>query len=177
MLRALLMLTVLSASDVTPQIEAIWKGLRPGEITGRPTSWSWRMTPAVPAEWPPKSNAAPVIRYVYAAMADPTVLRDAERTSPPFASVEIAADGTAKVSALVKELGATEPQGFKPVTKDEAERLKADLIEPARAGQMSSMRAQWCTWLRYNGVVGQHLAAKHKSFFDALECSAVKSAK
>ena len=77
----------------------------------------------------------------------------------------------------MKQLGPTEPQGFSPITKDEADRLSKDLIEPARAGQMSNLRAPWCLWLKYNGVVGAQLAARHKSFFDALECSSVKSAK
>jgi hypothetical protein len=166
-----------SAPDVTAQVEAVWKPLQPRvAANARPVGWSWRLTPAIPAEWPPKSNAAPVIRYAYAAAFDPSI-SDGERTSAPFASVELAPDGAAKVTAISKELGKLEIQGVQPITKDEAERLKSDLVEPARAGQMSNLRVSWCLWLKYNGVVGAQLKAKHPSFFDALECSSVKSSK
>ncbi|MFT3707988.1 MAG: hypothetical protein QM817_10065 [Archangium sp.] len=169
--------TLGSAPDATAQVEAVWKPLKPVEKpTSRPSGWSWRLTPALPAEWPPKSNAATVIRYAFAAAQDP-LIRDGEPTTPPFASIEIAPDDSVKVTALTKSLGATQIQGFKPITKDEADRLSADLLEPARAGQMSNLRVSWCLWLKYNGVVGAQLKAKHAAFFDALDCSSVKSSK
>lgn len=177
MATSLLVIAMLAAApDVTAEVDAIWKPLQPAPVTGKPTSWSWRLTPAIPAEWTPKSNSAPVIRYAYAAMFDPS-LHDGERTTAPFAMIEIAPDGSTKVSGTMKTLGKLEVQGVKPITKDEADRMKGDLIEPARAGQMGSLRMPWCLWLRYNGVVGADLKTRHPEFFAALKCDEMKSSK
>lgn len=167
----LLLLAVLTAADVSSQLDALWKSLEPK--SERPMSWSVRLTPAVPSRWTPRSNDAPVVRYAYAAAIDPSLM-DGERTSAPFAKLEIEADGTTTVSKLSPVLGPLELQGVKPISRSEADLMAADLIEPARKGQMSSMRVQWCTWKKYHGVVAQHLAAKHPAFFDALACDTVK---
>ena len=166
----LLLLGVLMAADVSSQLDAMWKSLEPR--SERPVSWSVHLTPALPAEWTPKSNDAPVVRYAFASGFDPS-LSDGARTTPPFAKLEIAPDGTTRVTKLAP-LGAVEVQGMKPISASEAELISADLIEPARKGQMSSMRVQWCTWKKYNGVVAQHLAAKHPAFFGALACATIK---
>lgn len=135
-------------------------------------SWDLRLTPALPAQWPPTSNSAPVVRYAYGAAFDPSI--HGERNSAPFAMVEIAGDGATKVTQLTKALEQLEIQGVRPITKGEAELQSGDLIAPARAGQMSSLRVPWCTWKRNHGVVSKHLEQKHAAFFEALQCDSVK---
>lgn len=168
----LLVLGVLMAADVTAQLDAMWKSLEP-KGSERPLSWTVRLTPALPAEWTPKSNDAPVVRYAYAAAFDPS-LSDAERTSPPFAKLELGPDGTTRVTKLADSLGKVEVQGFSPISKSEAELQAGDLIEPARKGQMTFLRVPWCSWKKHHGVVAQHLAAKHPAFFEALACETIK---
>lgn len=168
----LLVLGVLMAADVSAQLDALWKSLEP-KAGERPLSWSVRLTPALPAEWTPKSNDAPVVRYAYAAGFDPSV-SDGERTTPPFAKLEIAPDGTTKVTKLLETVGKLEIQGVKPISRGEADLQSGDLLEPARKGQLSSLRVPWCTWKKYHGVVAQHLAARHPAFFDALACETIK---
>ena len=78
----LLLLGVLMAADVSSQLDAMWKSLEPK--SERPVSWSVHLTPALPAEWTPKRNEAPVVRYAFASGFDPS-LSDGARTTPPFA--------------------------------------------------------------------------------------------
>ena len=167
----LLVLGVLMAADLSAQLDALWRSLEPKG--GRKVTWAVRLTPALPAEWTPKSNDAPVVRYAYAAAFDPS-LSDGERTSPPFARLEIAPDGTTRVTKLTDTLGKLEIQGVKPITRSEADLQSGDLIEPARKGQLSSLRVPWCTWKKRHAVVARHLAAQHPAFFDALACETIK---
>ncbi len=166
------LLGALAAMDLTSLIDPLWKAVTP-KPTERPVSWRYELTPALPAQWPPTSNAAATVRYAYGAGLDPS-LRDAELHSAPFVRVELASDGTTKVSRLSTALEAIAPQGFHPISRGEAELQSIDLTEAASTGQMSSLRAPWCLWLRNHGVVGAHLTTKHPAFFGALKCETVK---
>lgn len=153
------------AADVSAQLDALWKSLEPKG--GRKVTWAVRLTPALPAEWTPRSNDAPVVRYAYASEFDPSI-SDGARTSPPFARLELAPDGTTRVTKLVETLGELELEGPNPDLPSD------DLIGPARKGQLSSLRVPWCAWKKRHAVVARHLAAMHRAFFDALACETIK---
>lgn len=171
MLRLVMLAGLLSAVDLNAQLDVLLKELSPKDA--RVLGWSWRLTPALPAEWPPKGSEGPVVQYAYAAGMDLSV-RDGERNSAPFARVEHAVDGAVKVVQLTKSLEQPQIQGVRPISRDEAALQSGDLLAPARAGQLSSLRVPWCTWKKYHGVVAQHLVAKHPAFFAALACESAK---
>ncbi|MFO0599470.1 MAG: hypothetical protein U0228_29460 [Myxococcaceae bacterium] len=165
----LVLMGVLAVVEPNAQLEAIWKTLKPDTAAAKvPISWSWRLTPAIPAEWPAKPPAT-VVRYAYAVAMDISI-SDGERNSAPFARLEIAPDGTTKVTALVKTLGPSEIQGVKPITREEAAKQSGDGVDVARAGSLEKLNELWCTWRRYHGVVGSKLEPMHQAFFAALAC-------
>jgi hypothetical protein len=134
---------------------------------------SLRTTPPFPAAWPPDGSS---VVYAYATRFDPS-LRDAERTSQPWGRVRIDAKGQVSLEHAEKALGRAEPQGFRPVSKDDpvlaaraaaqASVLTATSLEALDAAQV---RAFYCAWLRYNGVVAKSVRVRHEAFVKWLEC-------
>ena len=159
------------ASDVTAQLDPVWKSVLPKATPGPPVIWGYRLSPAVPAEWPMTTKEGAVVRYAFGAAQDVS-LRDGERVSAPFALVELAPDGSATVKQLTKSLEKIEVQGVRPITREAAEAQSGDLVEAARTGQSAALRKTWCAWKKNNGVAARHVVARHTAFFAALQCEA-----
>jgi hypothetical protein len=62
----------------------------------------------------------------------------------------------------------------RPISKSEVSLQAVDLVDAARTGQMSSLRAPFCAWRNNHGAVCQHLERLHPAFFGALQCDSVK---
>lgn len=170
-----LLLLALGAAPVNFEalIEPAWKQVKPAPTAtkqGPGPSWDYRVTPPFPSEWPmtPKST---LVRWVYASAMDPGI-RDGQRVAGPWARIDVALDGVAKLTTLSKTLEGNSIQGVKPLMAEQIEVLnKVDETSDAlRSGDLKAVKPSWCLWLRYNGVIAAKLKPKHQAFLTALAC-------
>lgn len=170
-MRLFLCLAVLLAKppDVPSAVEPLWKKVVPKAEAPVSLGWRYQLTPPIPAQWPPKAKSAPVIIYAWGTATDPS-MRDGERSSAPFASVELKPDGSVKATPLTRGLEKLETQGVHPITAAESRQMTADILDAARAGQMDALKATWCLWRHHHAVVSRHLEQRHSAFFAALHC-------
>lgn len=135
-----------------------------------------RLTPPIPAAWPPNGRT---FVYTYAARFDPS-LHDAERTTPPWGRLVITNDAGRAALAfdeLATQLGAAEPQGFRPVGKDDPiiaqqKSAQASVLNATSEAALDAVavRAYYCAWFRYNGVVAARVRPRHADFVRWLAC-------
>lgn len=135
-----------------------------------------RLTPPLPAAWPPNGRT---FVYAYAARFDPS-LHDAERTTPPWGRLVITNDAGRAALAFderATQLGAAEPQGFRPVGKDDPivaqqKPAQASVLNATSEAALDAVavRAYYCAWFRYNGVVAARVRPRHAEFVRWLAC-------
>lgn len=175
MSRLLVVSLFLSAVPMTDrpyakELQALFKTVKQPESKGPPPGvlWSMRVSPAFPMTWP---GPTALRRYAFAGGFDPN-LRDGERVAAPFAFVEFTAKGsTIKQTSTALSLLGT--QGIEPISKAQAAVVQSiDEADAALlAGKLESVRAGYCAWISYNGVLAAHLRPSHDAFFKALDCS------
>lgn len=144
-------------------------------------SWSWRLSPPFPSEWPPRKES----RFIYYAFAEGFDLNimDGVRIGALWAKLEVPVSGdtppvlTSLLDA-VKELGV---QGVRPLSAEEmAKSGGSEPIESALGDLMAHpdqacdtrerISAYYCFWSRNNGVISEAIRPRHEKFFDWLKC-------
>jgi hypothetical protein len=173
-----LLLLALGAAPMNLEalIDPAWKQVKPKppgiSMKGPGPSWRYRVAPPMPSDWPmtPKST---IVRWVFAAAID-YGLSDGERVAAPWARIDVAPDGTAKLTVVSKALEGNDIQGVKPIMKTEADLVRKvfETSDALRAGDLAAVKEPWCKWLQYNGVIAAKLKPKHEAFFTALACDA-----
>jgi hypothetical protein len=155
------------------QLEAAWKKVAKPKAQREPgPMWSLSVGPPLPSEWPmtPKGT---LVRWVFAAAMD-IGLHDGERVGSAWARVDLAADGTETVTVVATALEDLGVQGVRPITKEQAAELRAAFTseDALRAGELTKVKAPFCRWAGFNGVIAARLKAHHAAFFKALACDA-----
>jgi hypothetical protein len=150
----------------------------PGERPG--VSWSWRLSPPFPSEWPPREESR-IVYYAFAEGFDLSVM-DGVRVGAPWLRLEVPVSGHAPpvlipMRGSVEELGI---QGVRPLSAAEvAESGGSESIGTllgslmARPGEPGDARVRLSAcygfWTRNNGVIAQAIAPLYRDFFDWLK--------
>lgn len=150
-------------------LKPAWKAMPTSAKPG--LFWDYRVAPPLPSEWPmtPKST---LVRWVYGAGRD-LDLRDGERIAAPWARIDVGVDGVPTLTTLSKRLDVIDTQGVRPVSKADAEAVRRvyEADDALRKNDLAQVRAGYCLWRSWNGVIARQLEAKHAAFFAALQCS------
>ncbi|MBS2028417.1 MAG: hypothetical protein JST54_10970 [Deltaproteobacteria bacterium] len=173
---ALLIVLVAPAPMVTVPDDAALQKLFAPAWAALPTSrappfWSMRVTPRLPDAWPaPKA----LVVFAYPVGMDPG-LSDAERIAKPFARATFAPGAAPKVESLSKTIDALGPQGFRPINeKEQAIHGQGPAAQAALAALPAkpdeAMRAYYCQWAGFNGVIVRALPDAQLAFFAGLGC-------
>ena len=165
-------------------LDARWSKLAvpASEPTDRPgVCWSWRLSPPLPSEWPPRKESR-LVYYAFAEGFDLNIM-DGVRVAAPWARLEIPVSGSAPplltpLLDSVKELGI---QGVRPISADELAKsggwepietvLGKLMAHPDEADRTRErLSAYYCFWSRNNGVISEAIRPYHEKFFDWLKC-------
>lgn len=173
MMTVLLLALGAAPMDLEALIDPAWKEVELASTAtkqGPGLSWDYRVSPPFPSEWPMTSKST-LVRWVYATAMDMSI-SDGQRVAGAWARIDVAADGTAKLTPASKTLEGNDIQGIKPLMPQQLEQLKKvyDTGDALRANDLSATKPSWCAWLRYNGVIAAKLKPKHEAFFKALAC-------
>lgn len=169
---------------IRDQIEALWARIKPAlePQAGREVMWDYQITPLFPLQWPPGEDRR-FRQYLFAYGFAPTLL-DGRYVAAPWAQIDRGPqEGTepalSRVPTQLRQLGI---QGVWPLATDEhtvyqqqaevEEYLRSLTTMPAkRARQAAALRRFYCQWLRFNGVIGNHIRHHHEPFFAWLACA------
>jgi hypothetical protein len=145
-------------------------------------SWTRRLTPGFPAEWPfpPKGE---LLYYAYAAGLQPTVMVDGEWTTIPWARLVLTPhDGHVKFERLAQNPRIAGSQGVRALRPEEVEIFResrevfeefADALrqtgkEIANSSGLQKARRSYRFWVDCNGLVAREIRPLHTAFFEWL---------
>ncbi len=155
-------------------------GWVPNEGPPGGTSWSLRVTPPLPATWPPDGSGAVVV-YGYAAGMNFN-LRDGEYVAAPWGKIAIpgSGDGALTIAAIGDRFEPLGPHGVRPLAGDELEIARsggkaAEAVLNRAASRDTSpddlISRYYCQWLRDSGA-GEPVKQRHPAFVTWLGCKA-----
>jgi hypothetical protein len=136
--------------------------------------WREALAPVVPSSWPPNGV---VVRYVYARAIGG--ISDGERIAAPFARIVSAPGAAPRVETLATSLIDLGVQGVRPVRASELPARSLDEVEAevialtaaaATSPPPSAIKTAYCFWKKFNGVIADPIAARHREFFGWLAC-------
>ncbi len=172
-------------AQVEALVQAEWRSVKASsrKATASPrdsVSWSYRITPPLPASWPPGGKGQ-VCYYAFAGGLRPA-LADAEVVAAPWARVVMDATGRQNpgLEILTPQLQELGIQGVRPLTKEEISiwdsrdaveqeiyGLSRSVTRPDGAGRLKEF---YCLFLKTHGAVGKAVRSRHREFFDWLGC-------
>jgi len=155
-------------------------GWVPNEAPPGGTTWSLRVTPPLPAAWPPDGSGAVVV-YGYAAGLNFN-LRDAEYVAAPWGRIAIpgSGDGPLTVAALGDRFEPLGPHGVRPLAGEELEIARSGSKAAEAVLSLAASRdttpdelvsRYYCQWLRDSGA-GEPVGRRHPAFVTWLGCKA-----
>ena len=157
------------------EMESRWKDRRqPAAEPGAPL-WSPRLTPPLPAVWPPDGKGGYVV-HAFAAAMRPS-LHDGEEVAAPWIRFQLG--GGALESRDLGTLRRLGMQGVRPLnaaeaevarTADAAEQAVVALTKTTRSDPAPLVKRYYCQWASNNAVIGAELKRLHAGFFTALGC-------
>jgi hypothetical protein len=174
-------MTSAEISLVEAEWRKTWQGPERSPADGPALFWEFRISPPMPARWPPAGDRR-VVRYLYATCRDPQV-SDGIRVAAPwgrlgFSGGEPGSPAFVRLSESIRGIGI---QGVRPISKEEglvyktADRAEAALETLERMPNEEDsgtrmLRDYYRTWCSHNGVMVNELSTTHNPFFRWTGC-------
>jgi hypothetical protein len=176
-----------SRHQIEPIIKAEWAKLNAGIPPVRSfkefKSWSFAISPAIPAAWPPNGSGV-VHYYAYARAVNPMMLMDGEFTAAPWArlTVDTTRQGSnPAIEILMTEVREIGIQPVRPITAKEQALFEKDHLADDELRAMSQRTsAGWFrarlarrylrAWCDLNSTIAALLRRRHKPFFRWAGC-------
>jgi len=147
------------------------------------TVWTSRISPPLPAQWPP----GPDRKVVYYAYPEGMMLHggDSLMIGKPWARVISVSSSQSNIRILRHSISKLETQGFRPLSNYEVAVMRSSTTGPARLMDLDTVpltgsddtrvvRDYYCSWLGGNGIIASKLQSSHSGFFTWLDCSSWK---
>jgi hypothetical protein len=172
--------------QVESLIKAEWTKIDPTRAMAKSIdefkSWSFAVTPPIPAAWPPDGKGV-VYYYAYAYGMNPSRLADGEWIAAPWARVKVDATGQAasQLEMLTKGIKEVGIQGVRPLRDEEIKTLDQQAAVEEQIQTISKktslrgidakpLKQFFQLWCSTNGVIVEQLRSKHPQFFDWVGC-------
>jgi len=172
--------------QVESLIKAEWTKIDPTRAMAKSIdefkSWSFAVTPPIPAAWPPDGKGV-VYYYAFAYGMNPSRLADGEWIAAPWARVKVDATGQAapQLEMLTKGIKEVGIQGVRPLRDEEIKTLDQQAAVEEQIQTISKktslrgidakpLKQFFQLWCSTNGVIVEQLRSKHPQFFDWVGC-------